>query len=290
MADLEKELLKTVDSLFNLTDEQHKEVLKAYKTSLDAVRELLAKFYIKYAVDGKLNYADLVKYNRLLALEEQMKQEVKNLGSFEVKQVNLILKDLYSQAYYRTAYTLGTASSVAIDFTLLKPEFVKEAVNFNWSAIPFSERIWDSKNALVKGLRIQLTRGILEGESLDKLAKRIQQQFDSSAYQSQRLVRTESARVISSAQDKIYQDSGVVEKVQWVSTLDSKTSEICRERDGKTWTADEPHPSPPAHPNCRSTIIPFIEGYTPTKRKDNESKKIIEYKNYEDWYQAKVKK
>ncbi|MBP1935095.1 minor capsid protein [Ammoniphilus resinae] len=290
MADLEKELLKKVESLFNLSDELHKEILKAYKTSLDSVREMLAKFYIKYAVDGKLNYSDLMKYNRLLYLEEQIKEEVKKLGGIELKQVKLILKDIYQQAYYQTAYTLESASQVAISFSLLKPEFVKEAVTFNWSGVPFSERIWGNHDGLVKALRTQLTRGILEGESLDKLARRIKNEFDSKAYQSQRLVRTESARVIAQGQLNIYESSGVIERVQWMSTLDSKTSQICRERDGKIFKLGE-QPVCPAHPNCRSTYTPYLgKEFEIKKRKDNQTKEIIPYKNYEEWYQAKVKK
>lgn len=69
----------------------------------------------------------------------------------------------------------------------------------------------------------------------------------------------------------------------WVSVLDSKTSLICQTRDGDVALAPgvekppginllEPKTArPPAHPNCRSTMVPLTRGEMP------------ERVNYEQW-------
>ncbi|MEH6957226.1 minor capsid protein [Neobacillus drentensis] len=288
MSKFEEDFLNLVDSMFNLTDEQHKEILLAYKGSLDNIQTIVAKLYMQYAVDGKLALADLNKYNRMVAIEQQVKDEIKKLGGIETKQFNTILSDIYKQSYYQTAFHLETGSQALIDFALLKPEFIKEVISFNWSGVPFSERIWGNHDSLVKALRTELTQGIIQGDSVDKMARRMRKQFNSSVYQSQRLMRTESARIISSAQEKIYQESGVVQELIYTATLDNKTSEICRDRDGKRWQIDdEKRPKIPAHPNCRSCWIPAVKDYQPKKRKDNENKKVNEYKNYDEWSKAK---
>ncbi|MFP5111834.1 minor capsid protein [Bacillaceae bacterium C204] len=288
MSKFENDFLNLIDSMFNLTDEQHKEIIKAYKGSLDNVLSIVAKLFMQYAVDGKLTLADLNKYNRLVSIEQQIREEIKNLGGIETKHFNSILTDIYKQSYYQSAFTLEMNTAAVIDFALLKPEFVKEAIAFNWSGVPFSERIWGNNDALVKALRTELTQGIINGDSVDKMARRIRKSFNTSVYNSQRLMRTESARVISSAQEKIYQESGVVQELIYTATLDNKTSEICRNRDGKRWKVDGPkRPKIPAHPNCRSCWIPAVSNYQPKKRKDNETKGIVEYKNYEEWSKAK---
>lgn len=46
---------------------------------------------------------------------------------------------------------------------------------------------------------------------------------------------------------------------RWVSILDSKTSQICRSLDGQVFIFGQ-GPIPPAHPNCRSTIIAELLG------------------------------
>lgn len=47
------------------------------------------------------------------------------------------------------------------------------------------------------------------------------------------------------------------ESYQWVSVLDSKTTDICRSRDGRIYLYGS-GPLPPAHYNCRSTIRPVM--------------------------------
>ncbi|MFC4182995.1 minor capsid protein [Saccharococcus thermophilus] len=278
----EKEFLKMVDEFFNLSEKEHREVLKLYRKHRDNIKQLVAELFMRYGNDGKVNVSDIPK------IERQMQEEVRNIAVSEVAIVTSILATVFAYAYYRTAYEIEKNIGVAISFSLLRKEVIDEIVNFNWSGIPFSERIWDNTNALVKALRTELYLGIQQGESIDKIAKRIDQQFNSKAYQSQRLIRTETARIISSAQEKIYRDSGVVQKVQWVATLEGNTCEQCAHLDGKQFNLDdETKPTPPKHPNCRCCFIGVVDDYTPSKRKDNETKQVIEYQSYDEWAKSK---
>ncbi len=286
----EKELLKTIDELFQLTDKDHKEILKLYKKSKDNIQYFIAELFVKYGKNGMLSMAELNKFNRISKVEEQLNEELKQLAKSEAKKMVGILGSIYTLSYYKTAYTIEKNMSISIDFNLLKKEFVDEVLNYNWSGIMFSERVWDNVNGLAKSLKGELYRGIREGESIDKIARRINKQFDSKAYQSQRLIRTEASRVINEAQNKLYKKTDVISKVQYVATLDNRTSDVCSKLDGRIWNKDDDYPVPPLHPNCRSTIIGVIDGYSPTKRKDNETKEIISYQSYDQWYNLRVEK
>lgn len=68
------------------------------------------------------------------------------------------------------------------------------------------------------------------------------------------------------------EDAGV-ERYEWVSVLDSKTSSTCRALDGDVFKVNK-GPLPPIHPNCRSTISPLKQGQKPSRRK-----------NYYEWLQ-----
>jgi SPP1 gp7 family putative phage head morphogenesis protein len=278
----EKEFLKMVDEFFNLSEKEHREVLKLYRKHRDNIKQLIAELFMQYGNDGKVNVSDIPK------IERHIQEEIRNIAVSEVAIVTTILATLFAHAYYRTAYEIEKSIGVAISFSLLRKEVIDEIVNYNWSGTEYSQRIWDNTNALVKALRTELYLGIQQGESIDKIAKRIDKQFNSKAYQSQRLIRTETARVISSAQEKIYKDSGVVKKLQWVATLEGNTCEQCSRLDGKQFDLDdETKPSPPRHPNCRCCFIGVVEGYDPTKRKDNETKQVIDYQNYDEWAKSK---
>ena len=50
----------------------------------------------------------------------------------------------------------------------------------------------------------------------------------------------------------------IVKKVRWVSTLDGRTSAICRSLDGREFPRDRGL-RPPAHPNCRSTVVAVLD-------------------------------
>ena len=48
-------------------------------------------------------------------------------------------------------------------------------------------------------------------------------------------------------------------RYRWVSVLDDRTTNICRSRDGNIYLYDK-GPLPPAHPGCRSSIMPIAAG------------------------------
>lgn len=54
-------------------------------------------------------------------------------------------------------------------------------------------------------------------------------------------------------------NSRVVKKYRWLSTLDDRTSELCQGLSGEEFEVGN-GPIPPAHVNCRSTIVAVLEG------------------------------
>ncbi|MDO5554764.1 MAG: minor capsid protein [Planctomycetia bacterium] len=56
-------------------------------------------------------------------------------------------------------------------------------------------------------------------------------------------------------------NSDVIDGLQFLATLDGRTSFVCASLDGKIWKGEEMKNAkrPPLHPNCRSTLIPYIE-------------------------------
>lgn len=75
----------------------------------------------------------------------------------------------------------------------------------------------------------------------------------------EKFVRTARNHISNQAMADTYEKLGV-KYVVWVSALDGRTSKICSVRDGMRWKIDEPHPVPPAHPNCRSALAPSMDG------------------------------
>lgn len=74
------------------------------------------------------------------------------------------------------------------------------------------------------------------------------------------LVRTSMQHYANAARDAVWaENADILDGLRWVSTLDGRTSAICRARDGKIYPVDS-GPRPPAHPNCRSVMVAHFDG------------------------------
>lgn len=114
-------------------------------------------------------------------------------------------------------------------------------------------------------IRDTIRMGYVEGKTTDQIVQDIRGTRDRAGVieQSKRgaeaAVRTALAHTANVAKEEVYKKNrSKIKGVEWVSTLDGRTSAICRGFDGKVFPVDE-GPRPPAHVNCRSTTIPLIK-------------------------------
>ena len=293
MSDIKKDIQKIRQEAEKHASKNIKPILQAYKRALDDVRAEIAKIYMEYSEDGKLEISKQQRYTVLKQLEKQLIEQAKELGYIDLEHTTNILSDVYKDSYYKTAFLLEKGIEKSIDFSILRPEFVKAAVKMPVKGDMFSDRIWNNKEKLVSRVKRDVEQAIIEGKSPEKLARQIKNDFGVSAYESQRLIYNEVARCVTQAQSDIYEESGVVQEVMFDATLDEKTSEICQNLDGKRFQlGDEPKIPEETHVGCRSCIIPVVEGWNPTKKRENikdntGTKPIIEYSDYETWTKMK---
>ena len=96
------------------------------------------------------------------------------------------------------------------------------------------------------------------------------------------LVRTSTNHYANEARKQVYKDNKrVVIGHRWVSTLDKRTSSICRDRDGKVYIYGETTPIeyPPLHANCRSSTAGIVKGYNennPNGKRSSKGGKLVD--------------
>ena len=151
------------------------------------------------------------------------------------------------------------------------------------SEAPFRGRLmsdWASGIGQRRMQRIQdsLAMGFVEGRTVDEMVRtlrgtRAQGYKDGIINASNRevsaIVRTAVGHYAQAAREVLFeQNADLIDELEWVATLDSRTSEICMIRDGKRYTVDhEPigHELPwlggpgQAHWNCRSSCVPRLK-------------------------------
>ena len=229
--------------------------------------------YIKYgqqnAIDGKWmkqleNASARAHISRLEALKLQVQQQVEVAFGNQLDSIDSTMRAVYSAGYLHTAFEIQKGTGVGYTLAAFNQTLIDKILNRPWASDGknFSDRVWSSKQKLINELNTTLTQGIILGKDPGKIINAMSKKLDVSKTAAGRLVMTESAAFASRAQEDCFKELGV-EEYEIVATLDSHTSEICQDMDGKVFKMSERQigiNAPPFHVNC---VLPDSVVYAP---------------------------
>lgn len=263
--------------------------------------------YIKYGQENGIdliwkkeleNASAKVHISRLEALQIQIQEQIEKLGYNENASTEEFIINSYKDNYYQTAYELQRGNNTAVIIQALDINTIKKVISKPWASdeLTFSDRIWRNKKELINSLQTDLTQSIIRGEGPEKLIEKIAKEFKTSKNKAARLVMTESAFFGSASRKDCFDDLGV-EKYEIVATLDSHTSEICRELDGTVHNMKDYKPgvtAPPFHVWCRSTTAPYFEdefefSERAARNTNGKTYYVPTDIKYNEWYEKYVK-
>lgn len=170
------------------------------------------------------------------------------------------LGDIIQNAYMQTVFDVTKGADYRAAFDLIPESRVKAILSTNWSGQMFSQRVWDNTNALADGLKHDMLVGIMAGKSEQHMADDIMNRCGVGAFEARRLVRTETTCVANMAELYGYKELDI-DEYEFSACLDSRTSDLCRELDGKVFKRNSAQAGvnlPPMHPFCRSTTLPVL--------------------------------
>jgi len=212
-----------------------------------------------------------IKAARAVAMKEYRqlsREELQTLGAMEGA---------------REASLLGSAIPIEISFAAVAADQLRAIA----TSQPFQGRLlreWfqrlEAKDQAELKRVIQM--GMVDGEPIDDIVRRVigtrakgytDGVLSATRRDAQAIVRTAVNHVSNTARNYVWEaNSDIITARIWSSTLDGRTSAICRARDGKgTPTPGNTLPEgilplkpvnakPPAHINCRSVMIGYIDG------------------------------
>lgn len=242
------------------------------------------------------NASAKVHISKLEAMKTQIQQHAEVLYSKYEKSTIEFLGQRYKDGYYRTAFEIMKGTGIGSDLHAIDTRKIDLVLTKPWAAdgVNFSDRIWKDKERLVNVLHTELSQHVIRGESVDKMIENVSRAMNVSKKQAGRLIMTETAAISSIATKKSYKDLDV-EQYEILATLDYKTSEICRQMDGKVFSMSDYKlgmTAPPFHPFCRSTTVPYFKDeYTENEKRaargsDGKIYYVPADMKYEEWYRA----
>lgn len=294
---LEKEALKIYRNAEKKGSKTAKDVLRQYKIVMDNIMEEIAKISLQYSENGELKISQAQRLKVLSQLAKTLKEQCAELAAYQDTAVTAAVEKVLDDTYYSTAYAIDKGIEINKSFAILSREFIDTAINLEIDGKTFSTRIWDDCTLLANRVKADVQKAMIQGTSTEKLARQIKKDFGSSAYQAKRLINTEVARAVTTAQDEAYKNSGVVSMVLWSATLEDNTCDICAGYDGQYFALDN-HPALPAHPGCRCAIVPVVQGWQPSQRLDNTrpvatednpdtKKEVVDYTTVNAWKESR---
>ena len=200
------------------------------------------------------------RIGRLNDLDSKISDMCSRLANAEIGVDTAHLGDIIQRAYMHTVFDVTKGADYRAAFDLIPESRVKAILSTNWSGQMFSQRVWDNTNALADGLKHDMLVGIMAGKSEQHMADDIMNRCGVGAFEARRLVRTETTCVANMAELYGYKELDI-DEYEFSACLDSRTSDLCRELDGKVFKRNSAQAGvnlPPMHPFCRSTTLPVL--------------------------------
>ena len=259
----EKEIQKTADeyfSKFSKQDEAKRKLLEQGKITEEE--------YTKWR-KGKVMYG-----KRFTEMKEQCAKQLLNVNKTAVAYINGELPEVYALNY--NAIESAVDGVGGYSFTLVDADTVRNLAVTDTSLLPYKKI--DPKKDIpwnMKKINAETLQGILQGESMDKIAKRMMNVQEMNRTQAIRSART----IVTGAECKGRQDSyaraeadGIILERTWLATNDSRTRHSHAVLDGETKPIDTPFSNGLMYPgdpdgepsevyNCRCTLIAKVKGF-----------------------------
>lgn len=293
-----EEPIKEIVNLYNKVEKDiNKDIQKIYDTYGKRTKETTEKVD-EYLTNAEKNKEDKYLLNKINnASSEIERKELVNIynaqsaiyrmsrlesikNNISIKLIGLageeekINKDHYTKILVNKDNKFSTLKLKIQDegaFNNVTKYMIDEVLEKKWYAKNYSDRIWENKDKLQEALDEILDKGLIQGKSMQKMAREFNEITHAGIYNATRLIRTESAYYHGQVTLKEYDELGVT-KYKFTAKLDHRTSATCRKHDDKVYLVSEAKVGvnyPPMHPHCRSTTVPVIE-------EDNKEEKVKE--------------
>lgn len=183
-----------------------------------------------------------------------------------------------SQEMGQTISILERVVPVEINFASPSPVAVREAVTGTPFGDPKRKHLlgtWIETLSSADENRIMgaIQAGVVRGSTVPELTAAVGEATGMTRVQAEAISRTAINHASNTARNAVFNENAeVISALRWVSTLDGRTSPVCRANDGlmrpadgRTWEGvPEPHlesalDSPPAHVRCRSIMISVLD-------------------------------
>ena len=325
LEELEKKIRREYTQATKELEEKAKDYLERFEKK-DSIRlEYLDKRREKYE-NGEISFAELRKDQeeykqwrigqiavgkRWEEMRDTMAEDLTDTYSKARGMIEGYMPEVYALNHNYATFQVESQSLVNTSYSLYDAQTVERLIKENPKLLPkykfgktTYERLRD-KNLKWNQQHITsaVTQGILQGESIPKIAERMR----NAGYMEYKASIRDARTSVTSAQNAgrieamhRAEDLGISMKKQWLATIDDRTRHEHRELDGQRMPVDEPfeidgyeimYPADPdAEPemvyNCRCTMVTVFDGFD-KKITDFDIDDRLGDMTYDEWKESR---
>lgn len=293
----------------------------------DKINDFVKKYHAKESIyaqqvkEGKITQEQFDNWKKgqvfqgqqWQAKRDQIISTIHDSNTIATKIINGAAFGVFKNNANYTAYDLEHSNGVNFGFGIYDTSTVSKLLKDNpdllpkWKVNEQKDYVWNKKK-----VNNAITQGIIQGERLDQITKRISTGL---AAQNENTMKTFARTAMTGAQNagreqrlQTLKTKGINVVKQWMATLDGRTRDSHRHMDGETLPVAKDiwhpvtfsngcrYPGDPQGPaqevyNCRCTMVGDVPDFPDEyKRYDNIDGKPIKNMTYQEWYKAKYGK
>ncbi len=311
LAEMESELSAIYEKAGKEIEEKAQEYFERFADQDEEKRKLVEQGKMTEEEYRAWRQGKIMRGKRYMELRESIAQDMLNANKTAMAYINDMLPEIYALNYNAIK---ATAESVVkgYSFMLVNADTVKRLATKHETLLPYKyvngrkDVRWNTKK-----VNSAVMQGIVQGESIPNMAKRLRSVTEMNRASSVRNARTTVTAAENYGRVDSYQrmqDEGVEVMKTWQATLDLRTRHEHGKLDGKAVPLNKPfivneyeimmpgdiNAAPEMVYNCRCRLGRKIGAYKPTERVarvnvDGKQKSvIIPYMTYEEWVEWRL--
>lgn len=305
--DLEKRLAKVYEQAFRDLDRKFNAYMELTKEKRAEMKERWSNGDITRTEYMQWSRREVLGGRRWLELQQNIAKDLYEADKRAVEMTNEHSKSMYAEGMNYGTYQAEHDAQVNTSFSLYDKPLVEKLVKEEPNLLPLKEV--DGRKSIRwnrQHVSSAITQGVLQGEPIPDIAKRLMEVTGMGYRAAVRNARTATISASNKGKLDSYdraKQMGIQLQKQWIATLDNRTRDTHRELDGQTVDDDEPFVTSdgyelmyPADPdgepsevyNCRCTMRAVIKGLNEDSydwRRDTE----IDGQSYDEWKEGHSK-
>ena len=248
-----------------------------FSRRLKQIKQEIEEMFSKYQSDDVyVTWTEFNKYNRLNKelnrIAQMLTQDYRGVANI-IKQSQ---QNAYIEKFMMSLFLYEMASQTPMQFDVPTQAIIQKAIEQPIELIQLIPTLDRHRSNVLKKIRLEITRGIINGKGYTHIAKALRDDLGMSKAQAQRVARTEAGRAMSQAgldSAKVAQRNGLDMYKYWFAVKDTRTRHTHRHLDGAKKKINEPFKSS----GCEGQAPKLFEGDDSAKENINCRCKLLYY-------------